>query len=56
MNTKVIVVEAKTPQEFQNNINMHNANHKVFATQTHVNNYEGLMIYTAVLFIRTGGN
>jgi len=54
MNTKVIVVESKTRESFQNTINMHNANHRVFATQTHVNCYDGMMIYTAVLFIRAG--
>jgi len=54
--SKVIVVEAKTPGEFQDLINQVNANHNVFATQTHVTSvkgeYSSTMYYTAVIYVR----
>jgi len=54
MKTKVIVVEESTVEAFQNTINMHNANHQVFATQTHTSVVHDCIIYTAVLFLRCG--
>jgi hypothetical protein len=52
MGTKNIVVQNNTVKEFEKSLNDINAKNSVFATQTHVTEVGGSLLYTAVVFCR----
>lgn len=49
----VKIIQEQNAQVFQDIINDFEKYNKVFATQTHITNMNGVVVYTAVIFYKT---
>ena len=52
MTTKHIVIEESNSKAFEEELNKTSSENKVFATQTHVTNHNGIIVFHAVCFIK----